>query len=187
MVMPLLTRRHWTRDEVLALPEDGNRYELVDGELLVSPGPRRPHQDAVVELILLVAPYVKQYRLGRAVTSPADLDLLSGQLVQPDLFVEKRVKVGHTLESSNVGIPLLVVEVLSPSNPEYDRDLKRRLYQRSGVPAYWIVDLDARQVEVWTPRFRAPRIVRDRLTWQPDDMIEPLVIDLPEFFRQVWG
>ncbi|HRP08035.1 MAG TPA: Uma2 family endonuclease [Gemmatimonadales bacterium] len=183
--MPALSRV-WTREEVLALPDDGNRYELVDGELLVSPAPRWLHQIGVGKLHVLVEPYVQRHRLGITLFSPADLDLGSGQLVQPDLFVAGSVSGRVPAEWSEVGVPILIVEVLSPSTSRYDRIVKRRRYQASGVSTYWIVDLDARAVEVWTPGDERPRIISDQLVWQPSLEIEPLMIELDSYFREVW-
>jgi len=177
--------RHWTREEVLALPEDGTRYELVDGELLVSPSPRFPHQRAVRELTFLVGPYVEAHGVGEVIFSPSDLDLRSGHLVQPDLFVVDRATLRGAGDWSDVGIPRLVIEVLSPSTARYDRITKRRLYQRVGVPVYWVVDLDARLVEMWRPEEAAPGIVDGTLTWQPEPGVPPLRIDLPAFFRGI--
>ena len=179
--------RRWTRDAVLALPDDGKRYELVDGELLVSPGPRGPHQRAVLQLVMLLQPYVREHRLGAICIAPADLDFRAGHLLQPDLFVGAMVDGHEPVEWDEFGVPILVVEVLSPSTARYDRVTKRRLYQRSGVAAYWIVDLDARLVEVWTPESLSPAIVDDTLTWQPDLGTPPLVIELGSFFASVHG
>ncbi|MDX2056264.1 MAG: Uma2 family endonuclease [Gemmatimonadales bacterium] len=183
MVMPDLARV-WTRQEVLALPDDGNRYELVDGELLVSPSPRPVHQRAVGAFYRRLHGYVRANRLGEALFSPADLDLGSGQLLQPDVFVIGPAAPGPR-EWSDVGIPRLVVEVLSPTTARYDRIIKRRRFQRSGVPVYWIVDVDARLVEVWIPTETSPRVVDERLEWRPDPETVPLTIDLPEVFREI--
>ena len=186
MVMPDVAS-HWTREQVLALPEDGKRYELVDGELLVSPSPRGRHQRGVIELFRLVDPYVRTQRLGYTMVSPADLDLRSGQLMQPDLFVGAMVGEREPVEWADYGIPILVTEVLSPSTARFDRITKRRRYQRSGVPVYWVVDLDARLVEVWHPAESSPAIVDEALRWQPVQGIVPLEIDLAAYFRTVWG
>ncbi len=185
MGMPL-TSHHWTRAEVLALPDDGTRHELVDGELLASPTPRPPHQVAVMKLTGALAPYVAAHDLGILCSVPADLDLGSGQIVQPDLFVAS-VDPGHPPANwEDWGVPILVVEVLSPATARYDRLTKRRCYQRSGVCTYWIVDLDARLVEVWAPHAMSPVIEDTRLAWQPDATVEPLVIDLDRLFRTGW-
>ena len=115
MGMPNLAKM-WTREEVLALPDDGNRYA------------------AVLALFRLLDPYVSGNRLGRLMLSPADLDLRSNQLVQPDLFVVPAIGNRRPARWDECGIPILIVEVLSPSTARYDRMTKRRRYQRSGVP-----------------------------------------------------
>ena len=186
MGMPDLAS-NWIREQVLALPEDGRRYELVDGELLVSPSPRGPHQRGVMELFRLVDPYVRAHRLGYTMCSPADLDFRSGQLLQPDLFVGGMVDGREPVEWADYGIPILVAEVLSPSTARFDRISKRRRYQRSGVPVYWIVDLDGRLVEVWHAGESSPSIVDDALEWKPDHVEIPLFIDPPAYFRAVWA
>jgi len=186
MGMPDLAKR-WTREEVLALPDDGNRYELIDGELLVTPSPTGRHQRAVWLLYQLVAPYVREHRLGQTGLSPADLDLGSGQVAQPDLFVSPLIAGREPIEWPEFGVPILIAEVQSPSTARYDRLTKRRRYQESGVQTYWIVDVDARLVETWHPDSSHPEIVDQSLEWQPDPSLPGLVIDLPAYFRSVWG
>ena len=186
MGMPDL-ERFWTRAEVLALPEDGNRYELVDGELLVTPSPRPAHQRAILALAERLLPYVRAHGLGECYSSPADLDLRADQLLQPDLFVVAAGRNGLLRDWSEAGIPLLTVEILSPSTARFDRIVKRHRYRRSGVAAYWIVDLDARLVEVWLPEAEAPQIVGDVLWWRPSEGVPPLRIDLPAVFQEACG
>lgn len=186
MVMPDLARR-WTREEVLALPDDGNRYELIDGELLVTPSPRALHQRAVLALYDRVHPYVRAHRLGWTGLAPSDLDLESGQSVQPDLFVVPLRNGRVPLEWPDFGIPLLIVEVLSPSTALNDRTTKRRRYQASRVGEYWIVDVDARVIERWLPGDERPEILAEQIEWQPDPNLAPLAIDLADYFREVWG
>jgi Uma2 family endonuclease len=181
------TAKRWTREEVLALPDDGNRYELLDGELLVSPSPKAIHQLALAELYKKLYPYVDQHRLGQALFSPADLDFRSGQLLQPDLFVvEFSTPRGQVPEWEHVGIPFLIVEILSPSTAWYDRNKKRVRFQRSGVAEYWILDPHARLIERWRPEDRRPEVLAERIEWQPRQEVPPLAIDLEEFFRAVW-
>jgi Uma2 family endonuclease len=182
MVMPALAQRYWTREEVLAIPDDGQRRELVDGVLLVRPSPGVSHQRIVRRLLLHLGPYLESAGWGEVMVSPADLHLNAGQLVQPDLFVLSLVDGSPIQSWTDAGIPLLVIEVLSSTAAGYDRGIKRMLYQRTGVPIYWIVDPDSRLVEVWTPEDDRRQIVQDRLMWQPDSASEPLVIELAELF-----
>ena len=169
----------WTREQVLNLPADGNRYELVDGELIVTPCPAPRHQFVLAALFGALAPYVRAAELGQLLWSPADLELEPGQLMQPDLFVLPSIAFTRWEDAP---LPLLVVEALSPSTARYDRGLKRRFYQRAGVPEYWIVDIDAQVVERWRPSDERPEVLDAELTWSPRDAYAPLVISLPELF-----
>lgn len=145
-------------------------------EELVTPAPRAMHQLAVWALYDRIKPYVARHGLGVVGSSPADLDLLSGQLVQPDLFVIAPLPRGREVAWSDFGIPLLVVEVLSPSTAFADRNRKRNRYQKAGIPEYWIVDADARLIERWKPHDELPEILSERLVWQPS----------PELPRSSW-
>ena len=185
MVMPAPAGR-WTREMVLALPDDGNRYELFDGELLVTPAPTGLHQLAVSRLWGSLLPFVELHRLGEIMTSPADLRLGGKQLSQPDLFVVPWLPRDRR-DWSGFPDPVLVVEILSPSSERFDRTVKRRRFQRAGIPEYWIVDLDRRVVERWRPRDQDAEIFDQTLTWHPDRAAEALTIDLPRYFEAVWG
>jgi Uma2 family endonuclease len=183
MGMPdLLTPVYWTAEMALALPADGNRYEVVYGELLVTPAPRLGHQRFVGRLHLALGNYLTTNPIGEVLMAPADISWGPDVLVQPDVFV---VPAKHSRASNWTEIRelLLVAEVLSPSSLRHDRFSKRRRYQEAGVPLYWIVDGDERQVEVWTPADLFPRIERDRLTWQPEGVAEPFVLSIEELFR----
>src|SRR3989337_2298611 len=109
MAMPG-TASFWTREMVLELPDDGNRYELLDGELLVTPAPRARHQDAAMELVLRLAPYVRSNGIGHLGFAPADLTLEGGQLVQPDIYVVPLVEGRPPRDWREYLIPLLIVE-----------------------------------------------------------------------------
>jgi Uma2 family endonuclease len=186
MGMPDPARR-WTREEVLALPDDGNRYELIDGELLVTPAPRFIHQEAVLALYRRVYPYVTRFRLGHVMLAPADLHLRRAQVVQPDLFVVSLVNGRKPREWSECGVPFLVAEVLSLSTARNDRVTKRKEYLKAGVADYWIVDADARVIDWGRPGDERAATLDAVLEWQPDASVPPLVIDLSEYFAEVWG
>lgn len=176
----------WTREMVLALPDDGNRYELFDGELVVTPAPAMIHQVALKRLLDAIEPYVRANRLGETFWSPADLRLGGEQLAQPDLFVLPFLPGGR-LDWDSAPDPILVVEVLSPSTARFDQIVKRRRYQRAGIPEYWVVDLDARAVERWTPRDDRPEVLDMILRWHFAGAASPLEIDLAALFTAIWG
>ena len=185
MGMPQLVEPvYWTADMVRALPEDGNRYEVVYGELLVTPAPRTWHQTLVVRLTCLIEQYLQHNPAGSLLISPADISWGTDVLVQPDLFVVP-VEQARTERWEQMRDLLLVIEVLSPSTSRHDRFTKRRRYQEAGVPLYWIVDGDGRQVEVWTPTDAFPSVERERLTWRPRRAGRPLDVELAELFRAV--
>ena len=179
MPAPLL---EWTAEMARALPEDGNRYEVLDGELHVTPAPRLRHQWALGDLLHLIHAYVEREALGRTMLSPADIEYSPRRHVQPDLFVVPFAPGRPPREWHEVRDLLLVIEVLSPGTAQVDRHRKRRIYLEEGVPTYWIVDLDARRVEAWRQGAQHPTIHERTLTWQPVADREPLRLDLLAFF-----
>jgi Uma2 family endonuclease len=178
LAMPATTR--WTAEMVRALPDDGKRYEVIDGELFVTPAPALRHQDAVFQMASRLAPYVSTHGLGHVIVSPADVTFADGSLVQPDVFVAPLIGGRRPREWSDIKTLLLAVEVLSPSTARADRRVKLRLYQRQHVPEYWIVDVDAGLIERWRADDERPDIVTERLEWQPDPGHPPLVIEIAE-------
>lgn len=177
----------WTPDEVRALPDDGRRYEVIRGELLVTPAPSFQHQEAVLQIVLVLRDYAERTAVGYALMSPADIEPEEGALVQPDVFVGRLPEGRRPRGWEDFARLLLAVEILSPSTARADRTVKRLLFQRTGVPEYWIADLDARLVERWRPGDERPEVLTERLRWQPDPRVAHLEIDLPAFFASVLG
>ena len=184
MVMPDLARRY-TVEEVLAFPADGNRYELVDGELLVTPAPNLRHQDVLGRLYVLLSSNLAQYPDFKVFFSPADISWDREKLVQPDLFVVPRAETLGGWKTCRT--LLLTVEVLSPGSARGDRLVKRRLYQRQRVATYWIVDSEARLVEVWHPGDARPEVVDDVLHWRVTSEASVLDIAVPDLFTNLAG
>jgi Uma2 family endonuclease len=183
MAMPATT--NWTADMVRALPDDGKRYEVIDGELFVTPAPTFHHQRAAFVLGTRLQPYVAAHGIGVVVLAPADVLAAEHVMVQPDVFVARLIEGRQPATWKDVGTPLLVAEILSPSTARADRQVKRRLYQRERVPEYWIVDVDARLLERWQLEDERPEILAERIEWRPDLRHPPLVIDLAGYFREV--
>ena len=127
--MGMVAPFYYTADMVRAFPDDGNRYETVHGELLVTPAPRAWHQELISRLHVDLVLYLKAYRVGHLIASPADISWGSDTLVQPDLFVVP-VEQARTLEWSAIRNLLLAIEVL-----ESILRASRSLHQASAVPA----------------------------------------------------
>jgi Uma2 family endonuclease len=184
MAMPATMDRGWTVEMVRAIPDDNNRYQVVDGELFVTPSPSWRHGDVVVELALMLAKYLSENAVGHLKVSPQDVELDYRTLVEPDLFVVPLVSGKKPRVWEDVRELLLVIEVLSPSTARLDRRVKRERYQREGVPEYWIVDVDARLVERWRPGDERPEVISGTIEWKPLAASTPLVIDLNDLFAR---
>ena len=137
----------FTYVDYLNAPED-KRYELLDGDLVMTPAPGERHQRASILLGWRLIQFVTENRLGRVYAAPFDVVLSNTDVVQPDLLFVSHERA-HVVTAANVrGAPDLVVEILSPSTADRDLTFERRLYARHGVNEYWIVDTDAGTVTV---------------------------------------
>ena len=130
------------------LTPDDERYELLDGELIVAPAPNSAHQRADAKLGWRLAQFVEKRGLGQVFFAPYDVVLSETDVVQPDLLFISNERTYIITPANARGAPDLVVEILSPSTAERDRTFKRALYARYGVSEYWLVDPDARTVTV---------------------------------------
>lgn len=138
----------WTYAHYAALPDDRHRYEIVDGVLYMTPAPSSWHQRAVGRFYYYLSTYVTLAGAGEAFISPIDVELAPNNVVQPDVLVILQDHLDRVKDSRIIGNPDLVVEVASPSTAIYDRHEKYSVYERAGVPEYWIADPAARTVEV---------------------------------------
>jgi len=145
-----------TYDDLVDMPDDGLRRELIDGELYVTPSPGLRHQTIVLNLASLILGHVRRHALGRVFVAPLDVLFSRIDVVEPDvLFVSRPRERDVLAEKHLVGPPDLVVEVGSPGTRRTDERTKQRLYERFAVPEYWIVDPDLDAIKVF-------RLVQDR-------------------------
>jgi Uma2 family endonuclease len=144
----------WTYADFLNLPSDGWRYEIIRGELYMSPPPKERHQYSSTRLVVAFDNFVKPRKLGRVYAAPIGVTI--GELatpVQPDIIFVARERLKKVVTEDGInGAPDLIVEILSPSNWADDRRTKFRLYEQAGVREYWIVDPRACTVEVFVLR-----------------------------------
>lgn len=139
--------RLWTYADLVALPDDQLRHELIDGEHVVSPSPAIPHQVILWNLAGLLAPYLRAHPIGTALTGPVDVKLSMFTVVVPDLVFFTADRFTRVVnEKHATAAPDLVVEILSPGTRRRDKGRKRAIYDREGVREYWIVDPDAQSV-----------------------------------------
>lgn len=130
-----------------ALPADGRRYEIHDGELSVTPAPSPQHQIISRNLFRLLDHHVRMKGIGEVLYAPIDVILSETSIVQPDLVYLDPARLGAISRRGIEGAPTLVIEILSPSTTLIDRSTKRQLYARHGVPFYWLVDPEEGAVE----------------------------------------
>ena len=171
--------KQWTLDELHRLPDDGNKYELVFGELFVTPPPSETHETILVRLTTILFPYVLAHGLG-AVFHPRAVVRFEGSEAEPDLFV-RAVRPKPARDWDDAPAPLLVVEVMSPTTRRRDLASKREYYLAAGAAEYWVIDPVARNVRVVRAGFE-DTIAGDSLTWTPR-AAPPLVISIPRLFE----
>ena len=141
-----------TYDDFLQFPDDGKRHELIDGEHYVTPWPNTKHQQISGNLHWLIRSYLETHPIGKVFYAPFDVLFSQFDVVEPDLLFVSTARLSDAVTSQHViSAPDLVVEIGSPSTRRRDETIKRRLYERSGVKEYWIVDPDVDVVRVYRP------------------------------------
>jgi Uma2 family endonuclease len=141
--------KHWTYEEYYNLADD-QRYEVINGNLLMVPAPDTWHQDWVSDLHILIKLFVKKHKLGRTFIAPVDVVLDEENVVQPDLVFVASNNLRIIERRAIFGTPDLLVEMVSPSSDRRDRHVKKDLYARFGVKEYWMGDAGRRSLEIWT-------------------------------------
>jgi len=130
-----------TYDDFLLFPDDGKRHELIDGEHYVTPSPNTRHQRISGRLHLLIGNWLDAHSAGQVFYAPFDVVFSNFDVVEPDLLYMSNERAADVLTEKHVaGVPEIVIEIGSPGTRRRDETLKRRLYARTGVSEYWIVD-----------------------------------------------
>ena len=144
-----IATRLLTYDDLCQTPDDFNRYEIIDGELIVTPASVPKHQRMSSRLQRWFGNFVTECELGEIISAPCDVKLAEHDIVQPDLLVIARERL-HIIGDKYIdGAPDLVVEILSPTTRRSDRTRKAELYAKAGVREYWLADPDARALTVF--------------------------------------
>jgi Uma2 family endonuclease len=175
----------WTYDDYAALPDDGNRYEVIEGELVMAPAPRVSHQRCSFNLGLIIGPHVKGHGLGEVLTAPCDVVLDERNVLQPDLIFISRARSKVVTEKNLQGAPDLAVEILSPSSLRRDRIQKMRIYARHDVLHLWLFDAQAQTLEEFVLDGSTYRLVS---ACEGDETFHPAIfpgLEVP--LKEVWG
>ena len=174
-----------TYQDFCALPDDGRRYEILDGDLYMSPSPEEPHQNVVGNLFAILREHVRRNKLGKVYVAPFDVLLDEHNIVEPDIIFVSNAKRSILTRKNIKGAPDLLVEALSPFSGERDLRDKRSLYARCGVEWYWIVDPEKKTVLELRLIERAYAVASD--TKDPGPFTPALFlglrIDLPELWE----
>jgi len=177
-----------TYDDFVLFPDDGKRHELIDGEHYVTASPTMRHQQISMNLTLMIGSWLEAHPQGRLFYAPFDVVFSKFDVVEPDVLYVSNER-SNVLTAPNVqGAPDLVIEIGSPSTRQRDETIKRRLYERSNVVEYWIVDPDIEVVRVYRrsgDSFARPselsREADDVLT---TDLMPGLELPLARIFRE---
>lgn len=166
MVRPSTVR--YTYADYLSTPEDASRrFEIVDGELFVTAAPRFRHQEIALNLAEILRGLARTHDLGKVAMGPVTVRLHDELVLEPDLIFIREPRLDIVGADGRVdGPPDLVIEVLSPSTRDYDRNLKRKHYLENGIPEVWIVDPGERTLDIWRPGAPRASRIRDVLTWR---------------------
>ena len=149
-----------TYDDFLLFPDDGKRHELIDGEHYVTPSPNVRHQEILGRLHLLIGTWLQGHRVGKIFVAPLDVLFSRFDVVEPDLLYVSKERAAEVLSVQHLtGAPDLVIEIASPGTRNRDETIKRRLYERSSVTEYWVVDPDIDVIRIYRrsgERFERP-------------------------------
>lgn len=146
--VPGPSQGEWTYADYAAIPDDGRRYEVVNGVLYMAPSPVERHQAASMQIGSQFFNHIQAAGLGRVYAAPFDVELSPGNVVQPDVIVVLNDNLQVITAERIIGAPNLVIEIASPSTATHDHDRKRRAYEQAGVREYWIADPYAWTVEI---------------------------------------
>jgi Uma2 family endonuclease len=179
--MQVAATKAWTLEELHRLPDDGNRYEVINGELYVTPAPSDRHETIAAKLARVLDRFVEAEALGY-VYRPRAVVEVGGSEVEPDLMV----RAVHPDPEAGWGMaprPILVVEILSPTTARRDRTVKRDHYRDIGIAEYWIVDPDASTITVFRGGVQVA-VESEELIWAPAEAGSPLRIEVKAIFSR---
>ncbi|MCI0694969.1 Uma2 family endonuclease [candidate division KSB1 bacterium] len=166
----------FTYEDYLNLPDNGKRYEIINGELYMVPAPTLGHQDTIGEFHLTIGIFLKANPIGKIYLAPTDIIFSDIDVLQPDLIFVSKEKFDILTRENIQGAPDLVIEVLSPGTEKRDRTIKLKAYSKFGVLEYWMANDEKATVEVW--RRKGKKLVFHALLDKTQTLTTPLLPEL---------
>jgi Uma2 family endonuclease len=166
-------------EDYLLFPDDGRRHELIDGEHFTTPAPSTAHQRLVVRFSTAFENFLKSRKIGQIFVAPTEVVLSDLDVVQPDLVFVSSIKTSIITVRNIQGMPDLLIEILSESTRKTDEIIKRKLYERYGVPEYWIVDPELETVKV----YRVAELSHEASDTLSTPLLPDLSISLSDIFE----
>jgi len=179
----------WTYTDYAALPEDGRRYEILNGVLYMTPSPSWSHQEVVGAFYRYLYTYVTSTGLGGVFVAPIDVELAPEDVFQPDVVVLLKASREKLMGRHIVGAPDLVVEVVSPGSATMDRHDKYVVYAQAGISEYWIAEPGTQTVEVLVlkgQRYHSQGVFQEKATL-PSQILPGFEVQVEQFFVSVWS
>jgi Uma2 family endonuclease len=176
------SRARWGYAEFARIPGDRNRNEVIAGEIYASPRPSPLHQRALIRVLSRLNGFVEEHALGNVFIGPIDVLFGEQDFIEPDAVFVRQERDGLISDRGIEGVPDLIIEVVSPATSHQDRVIKRELYAYFGVPEYWIIDYEAKQVEVYhmlRDPLR-PSSYTEKFKWQPYPGGPALILSVPD-------
>jgi Uma2 family endonuclease len=177
----------WTYEEYMKLPVESTRYEVIDGDLYITPPPSARHQVAIGKLMMSLYPAEEDLGLGILFLGPLDVLFGQGDFIEPDGIFVRRDRAEIIKDHGIEGVPDLIIECVAPETAERDRGLKRERYACFGVPEYWVFDAEERSLEIYQhdgKGFREPKVVRYHWRWQPLPNAPALALNLLDILER---
>jgi len=186
--MPQLAQHlKWTYEDFLLFPDDGKRHELIDGEHIMSPSPFTKHQRVSFNLAGILFSFLKQYPLGKVFAAPMDVVLSDTDVVEPDLLFIASEHASIITAKHIMGVPDLVVEIISTGSRKTDEIIKRRLYEQFGVKEYWIIDPELESIKVYRMQEVGFVRVAEFSVENGDALTTPLLPELTIPLSEIFG
>jgi len=145
----LTKTKKYNYQDYLNLPDDGKRYEVINGELIMVAAPNTIHQNIIIKIIYEIEGYLRKQKMGKIFCAPTDIKFNDTNVVQPDILFISQDRLNIITENNIVGAPDLIMEILSPGTAYYDLLEKKELYEQCGVKEYWIVDPKKQRVDIY--------------------------------------